>query len=112
MRTVTFILLLVCSVATTAQEHGQTEFRKTARMMCVAAGPKLRESGSNEIVLIMVVDAEGRVASFHSLSPEGLETIKKAAVAMESVRFEPRKKDVLAEAIFGCDEFGTSAHRQ
>jgi len=114
-----FVFLLVCSVATTAQDSGQTESGKAPQAMCNAAAPKLHESGSNEVILIVIVNTQGRVTSFRTLSPEGLrlEKIKEAAVAIKAMRFQPAKKDgrpadVMIKAVFDCSESATDAPKQ
>jgi len=63
--------------------------------MCNAAASKLRESGTNKVVLTIAVDTGGRVGSFRTDSPKGLqlEKIKEAAAAIKALQFEPAKKD-------------------
>ena len=90
-------LLLVCSMVAAAQQSGQQDSKKgiAPPAVCDAATPKLRETGTNEIVLTMVVDIRGRVESFKTESPKGLrlEKMKDAAAAVKAMQFKPVKKD-------------------
>jgi TonB family protein len=104
-------LLLVCSGATYAQQSGQSDVKKTMppQEMCKAAAPKLRESGTNEVVLTMTVDTRGKVESFTTDSPKGLrlEKIKEAAAAIKALHFQPAQKDgqavkVMVRIKFDC----------
>ncbi len=63
--------------------------------MCDAAAPKLHESGTTEVVLIMTLDTQGKVESFSTDSPKGLrlEEMKEASAAIKAIQFEPARKD-------------------
>lgn len=90
------LLLLVCSMATTTQKEGQDSKKRMApQAVCDAAAPKLRESGTSEVVLTMVLDTQGRVESFKTESPKGLrlEKMKEAAAAIKAMKFQAARKD-------------------
>ena len=84
-------LLLVCSMVAAAQQSGQQDSKKgiAPPAVCDAATPKLRETGTNEIVLTMVVDIRGRVESFKTESPKGLrlEKMKDAWLSIANLLF-------------------------
>jgi hypothetical protein len=87
--------------------------------MCDAAAPKLRESGTNKVVLIMTVGTGGRVQSFTTESPKGLrlEKMKDPAAAIKALQFEPAKKDgrpvaVMIRVEFDCSETSTDGSKK
>lgn len=89
-------LLILCSNGAFAGQTASTAKQGTPpRAMCEAAAPKLRESATSNVVLLMVIDTRGRVESFHTESPKSLrlEKIKKAAASIETLQFTPAKKD-------------------
>jgi len=101
--------ILVCAPVIIAQNEQQDSDTKMAvQAMCDAAAPKLRQSGTNEVVLMMTVDDKGRVRSFKTESPKGvqLEKMKDTAAAIKKIKFEPAKKDgpvpVQIEIAFKC----------
>jgi TonB family protein len=104
------LLLLVYSMASNAQQSGQPNSKKvTPQAMCDAAAPKLRESGTNTVVLTLTVDAGGRVRSFTTESPSGLslEKTKEAAAAIKAMQFKPATKGgrpvaVMVRVKFDC----------
>jgi TonB family protein len=111
MKKVTLWLVLTACVAVTAAQTGQqdSDKEKATRQMCEAAAPKLRESGTNKVVLMMTVDSKGRVESFKTESPKGLrlEKIKEASTAIKAMQFHPAEKDgspvaVQARITFDC----------
>ena len=63
--------------------------------MCEAASAKLREAGTDKVVLTMVVDSSGKVQAFTTDSPKGLrlEKMKEPATEIKAMHFEPAKKD-------------------
>lgn len=63
--------------------------------MCEAAIPKLRETGTNQVVLVMTISAQGHVVAFKTEAPKGLrlEKMKKAADEIKAMRFTPATKD-------------------
>jgi TonB family protein len=97
MKKVTVWLLLTACAAVTGAQTGQrdSETGRAKRKMCDAAAPKLRESGTNIVVLMMTLDSRGRVESFKTESPRGLrlEKIKEVAATIKTMQFEPAKKD-------------------
>jgi len=119
MKKVILWLLLTACVAVTAQTGQQDPAaEKATREMCDAAAPKLRESGTNKVVLIMTVDSKGRVESFKTESPKGLrlEKMKEVATAIKAVPFHPAEKDgspvaVQARMIFDCPAQSSSVSK-
>src|SRR5580658_10281369 len=114
------LLLFVCSTALSAQQSEQLDFKKPIppQAMCTAAA-KLREAGTNEVVLTMVIDARGRVESFTTDSPKGLrlEKMKEAATAIKALRCEPARKDgqavkVMIRVKFDCSGPATDASKE
>ena len=63
--------------------------------MCDAAASKLRETGTDRVVLTMTLDQKGHVESFKTESPRGLrlEKMKEAANAIKSLEFRPGTND-------------------
>ncbi|MGA2357104.1 MAG: energy transducer TonB [Terriglobales bacterium] len=106
------LILLVYSVAASAQQGGQPDTNKQTppQAMCKAAAPKLREAGTNEVVLTVTVDTRGRVQSFTTDSPKGLrlEKIKEASASIKALQFDPAKKDGHAVAVMVRVEFDCS----
>jgi hypothetical protein len=81
----------------------------SVKIMCDAAQSRLREAGTNQVVLIAVADSGGSVESFKTESPNGfkLEKMKEAADAIKQMRFQPAKKDghpvwVIIRLSFDC----------
>jgi hypothetical protein len=119
MKNVTLLLLLfVWSGASYAQQSSQLDAEKPIppQAVCKAAAPKLRESGTNEVVLIMTVDTRGKVESFTTDSPKGLrlEKIKEAATEIKALQFQPAQKDgravrVMIRVQFDCSKPATDA---
>ena len=77
--------------------------------MCEAAASKLRETGTEQVVLMMTISAQGHVLSFKTEAPTGLrlEKMKKAADEIKAMRFDPATKDgkpvmVMIRASFQC----------
>ncbi len=107
------LLLLVCPMAASAQQSGQLDSKRATPppAMCAAAAPKLRESGTSEVVLTMTVDPRGRVKYFSTNSPKGLrlEKMKEAADAINGLHFEPAKKDGRAVEVMIRVKFDCSA---
>jgi hypothetical protein len=110
-RATLWLLLAACANVTGAQTGKQeSEADKATRAMCDAAAPKLRESGTNKVVLTMTLDDTGRVESFKTESPKGLrlEKMKDVAAAIKAMPFRPAtKKDgspvaVQARIAFDC----------
>ena len=83
-----FVFLLVCSMATTAEESGRPASRKAPQAMCDAAATKLHESETTEVVLTMTLDTQGKVESFKTDSPKGLrlEKMKEASAAIKAIQ--------------------------
>ena len=84
--------------------------------MCDAAAPKLRESGTTKIALIMTIDDKGQVESFKTESPRGLrlEKVKEAASAIKAMHFKPATKAgspvaVQIRAEFDCADRANSS---
>jgi TonB family protein len=120
MKKVILWLLLTSVVAVTAAQTGQqgSEAEKATREMCDAAAPKLRESGTNKVVLMMTIDNRGRVESFKTESPKGLrlEKMKEASTAIKAMQFHPAEKDgspvaVQARITFDCPSQPPSASK-
>ena len=91
-----WLWMLVCAPVIIAQNEQQASDTKMAvQAMCDAAAPKLRQSGTNEVVLMMTVDDKGRVRSFKTESPKGvqLEKMKDTAAAIKKIMFGPARKD-------------------
>lgn len=89
-------LLTACVAVTAAQtDQRPSTAEKPTRALCDAAESKLREAGTNKVVLMMTLDTKGRVESFKTESPRGLrlEKMKEAAAAVKKIQFEPAKKD-------------------
>jgi uncharacterized protein YceK len=97
MRILAVWFLLTACATVTATQSGQPDYEreKATRVMCDAAAPKLHESGSNRIVLMMTLNNSGRVESFKTEFPKGLrlEKMKEAATAIKTIQFEPARKD-------------------
>lgn len=113
MKNVALLLLLfVCSRATHAEHSEKSDVKKVMppQAMCNAAAPKLREWGTNEVVLTMTVDTRGKVESFTTDSPKGLrlEKIKEAATAIKALQFQPAQKDGRAVRVMVRVEFDCS----
>jgi hypothetical protein len=120
MKKVILWLLLTACVAVTAAQTAQqdSEAEKATREMCDAAALKLRESGTNKVVLMMTVDSKGRVESFKTESPKGLrlEKMKEVATAIKAMPFHPAEKDgspvtVQARMTFDCPAQPPSASK-
>jgi hypothetical protein len=117
MKNVALLLLLfVCSRATHAEHSEKSDVKKVMppQPMCNAAAPKLREWGTNEVVLTMTVDIRGKVESFTTDSPKGLrlEKIKEAATAIKALQLHPALKDgrairVMVRVKFDCSKPAT-----
>ena len=87
--------------------------------MCEAAAQALRGSGTNKVVLTITVDTQGKVQSFRTDAPGGLqlEKMKKAAAEIKAMRFEPAKKDgrpvmVMIRVTFECPVPATDSSKQ
>ena len=115
------VLFSICSMSGIAQQGGKPDVTNKVgpQAMCDAAAPKLREARTNQVVLTMTVDTQGKVQSFRTDAPKGLrlEKIKKAAAEIKTMRFEPAKKDgqpvmVMIRAVFECSVPATDASRQ
>ena len=92
--TALFLLLLTFSMATVGEENRKIDAEGHGTdAMCAAAAPKLREFETNEVVLIMIIDDQGKVQSFETESPKGLrlEKMKEAKAEIKAMRFEPAK---------------------
>jgi len=95
-KTALCLWILVCSPVIIAQNGQQDSDTKMAvHAMCDGAAPKLQQSGTNEVVLMMTLDSKGRVESFKTESPKGvqLEKMKDTAAAIKKITFGPAKKD-------------------
>lgn len=88
-----WVVLAACATAAYAQAGNQPP--DNVRLACKAAVPTLREVGTSKFVLMMTVDNTGRVLSFKTDSPNGLqlEKVKDVRDAVRQMRFEPAKKD-------------------
>lgn len=103
--------MVICPTMIVAQNEQQDSDMQTAvHAMCDAAAPKLRESGTNQVVLMMALDNEGRVRSFKTEFPKGvqLEKMKDTVAAIKRIKFTPAKKDgspfaVQIRTAFKCD---------
>jgi len=100
---------MLCSAEQGAQLEGKTKMAQGPPAMCDAAAAKLREAGTNQVVLTMTISAQGHVLSFKTESPKGLrlESMKKAADDIKAMRFDPAEKDgkpvmVMTRATFQC----------
>src|SRR5271169_4987454 len=91
---VCFLLTACVALATAQAVQRDSTAEKPTGAMCDAAAPKLHEAGTNKIVLMMTVDAKGRVKSFKTESPKGLrlEKMKEAAASVRKIQFAPAKK--------------------
>jgi hypothetical protein len=108
------ILATLCPVAGTAQQgpdqsHGGSMTMTGSPALCDAAAPKLRESGTSQVALIMTIGSNGHVQSFATEQPKGirLEMVKDVAREVKAMHFEPVKKDgrsvaVHARVLFDC----------
>lgn len=121
MKLILQLVLMVCAIATMAQQSGQPDSKKETppRGMCDAAASQLRNSGTNEVVLMMTVDTRGRVQSFKTESPKGLrlEKMKETATAIKAMQFDPAKKDghpvtVMISIRFDCSQPATDAPKK
>jgi hypothetical protein len=81
------------------------------KAMCDAAAIKLREAGTDKVVLIMVVGSNGGVESFETEYPKSLklEKVKEAATAIKKIKLQPATKDghavsVMVRATFDCSQ--------
>ena len=114
-----WLLLAACANVSGAQTGKQeSEADKATRAMCDAAAPKLRESGTNKVVLTMMLDDTGRVESFKTESPKGLrlEKMKDVAAAIKAMPFRPATKAgspvaVQARIAFDCPTQPSSASK-
>jgi len=88
-------VVMVCVAAGLSTPQLDSPKEQPRKAVCEAAIPKLRESGTSKIALIMTIDANGRVESFNTESPKGLrlEKMREAATAIKAMRFEPATKD-------------------
>jgi hypothetical protein len=95
-KTVSLLLLTGCVLGAAAQTvHNGAEMQSATAAMCEAAGAKLQEAGTNQIVLMMTLSSKGRVESFKTDSPKGLklEKVKQVATRVKAIPFAPAKKD-------------------
>jgi hypothetical protein len=96
-KTALSLFLLVCCAGAFCKQGQNPDSKKTRppQGMCEAASAKLREAGTDKVVLTMVVDRSGKVQSFTTDSPKGLrlEKMKEPATAINAMHFEPAKKD-------------------
>lgn len=100
---------ILCSGQKSSESNGVNKTAHGPRAMCDAAASKLRETRTNQVVLVMTISAEGHVRSFETEAPKGLrlETIKEAAHEIKAMRFDPATKDgkpvmVMIRAAFQC----------
>ncbi|HEY1263091.1 MAG TPA: hypothetical protein VGF06_06185, partial [Terriglobales bacterium] len=77
--------------------------------MCEAAAQKMRDAGTDQVILMITISAQGHVLSFKTETPKGLrlEKMKKPAHEIEAMRFDPATKDgkpvmVMIRAAFQC----------
>ena len=117
MKGVTLGLLLIAFVIVSAAQSGQPDSDNVQppRPMCDAVAPKLQETGTTKVVLMMTLDAKGRVESFKTESPKGLrlEKMKDAASAIKAIHFRPATKSGSPVAVqilveFDCGNQQTS----
>ena len=106
------LFLLIGAISSGAQQ-AVPDFSKMVgpRAMCEAAATKLRDSGTDKVVLMLTLGTTGRVESFQTESPKGLklEAVKEAATAIKKLKFEPATKDglpvrVKGKAVFDCSQ--------
>jgi outer membrane biosynthesis protein TonB len=110
---VSLILLLGATLNATGQSN-RSPAQRPDKMpgpaaMCDAARPKLRNSGTGEVALILAVNTSGKVESFRTESPKGLrlERSKDVTAVIKALTFEPAKKDgqpvrVMVRVAFDC----------
>jgi hypothetical protein len=117
-RAILLLLFWLCSMSGIAQQDGKLDIKNKMgpQAMCDAAAPRLRDTRTNQVVLIMTVDTQGKVQSFTTEAPKGLrlEKMKKAAAEIKAMHFEPAKKDgrpvmVMIRAAFECSVPATDA---
>jgi hypothetical protein len=114
------VLISVSPLSGSAQNANINGAQKSALgppAMCEAAASKLRDSGTNQVVLTMTVDAQGKVQSFKTEAPKGLrlEKVKKATTEIKAMRFDPALKNgkpvmAMISAAFECSDPDPASH--
>ena len=89
------IMLCVCAVIVAQEPPDQPSRQKAPPAVCDAAMASLRQHDAKEVVLVLTLDDKGRVDSFQTESPEGLNLEKsgKAKAEIKKMRFQPALKD-------------------
>lgn len=97
MNKAVLLLFLISSFTAAAAQTKQKpdEMQIATQAMCEAAAPKVKEAGTNQIVLMMTLNRSGQVQSFRTESPKGLnlEKNKEVAAKVKAIPFSPAKKD-------------------
>ena len=78
-----YLLLATYAVVAFAQTGQQDSKAEPTPNLCDAAAPKLREANTQRVVLMLTFDSKGRLKSFKTESPKGLQLEKTGDVATE-----------------------------
>ena len=78
-----YLLLTTCAALALAQAGQQDSKTDPTPNLCDAAAAKLREANTHRVVLMLTLDAQGRLQSFKTESPKGLQLEKMGEVAEE-----------------------------
>lgn len=89
-----YLVLTTCAAVAFGQTGQQGSKTEPAPNMCDAAEAKLQEANTHRVVLTLKLDNKGRVQSFETESPKGLqlEKMKEAAAEINKMRFAPAKQ--------------------
>src|SRR5437762_13345366 len=95
MRRIAVWFLVVLSATSSLGQSGSSdvELKDPSKAVCDVVGSKLREAGTDKIVLFITLDKKGLVRSFKVVSPKDFEKNKEAANTIKSLKFNPVVKD-------------------
>lgn len=107
------LLLATCTVVALAQTSQQDSKPGPPPNLCDAAAAKLREASTQRVVLMLTLDAKGRVESFKTEYPKGLrlEKMNEAAAEIKKLRFAPAKQYGSPDVVKVRVEFDCSTGR-
>jgi hypothetical protein len=78
-----YLLFMTCAVVALAQAgQGDSKTEPTPNL-CDAAAAKLREANTHRVVLLLTFDTKGRLQSFTTESPRGVQLEKNGEAAAE-----------------------------